>query len=175
MHQQSGWTATPSRLIGAPTSTISTIFMPDALLDTTLPIYLGLGQASNMLACIHGGLVRIPGCIPTTVQENPNVTWEELRHHPPWQRTTTPQSTHWLQWDAQHISAKTAPSFSTIFTPMQYTHPLTNPTHHPKQHSDSISRFATVHFPDRQTNRWDCRQVCKNTRLCSIDSEWRSW
>jgi len=40
----------PSRLVGAPTSTIPTIFTPDALPDTTLPIYPGLGQAPNMLA-----------------------------------------------------------------------------------------------------------------------------
>jgi len=32
MHQQSGWTATPSRLIYAPTSIIPTIFTPDAFL-----------------------------------------------------------------------------------------------------------------------------------------------
>ena len=47
----------PSRLTGAPTSMISTIFMPDALPDTTLPIYPGLGQAPNVLACILSGLV----------------------------------------------------------------------------------------------------------------------
>jgi len=40
-HQQSGWTATPSRLIGAPTSAILTIFTQDALPYTTLPIYPG--------------------------------------------------------------------------------------------------------------------------------------
>jgi len=57
MHQQSRWIATPSRLIGAPTSTIPTIFIPDALPDTTLPIYPGLGQAQNMLACIPGGFL----------------------------------------------------------------------------------------------------------------------
>jgi len=55
MHQQSGWTAIPSRLIGAPTSAITTIFTQDALPYTTLPIYPGLGQAPNMLACIPGG------------------------------------------------------------------------------------------------------------------------
>jgi len=33
--------------------------MPDALPDTTLPIYPGLGQAPNMLACIPGSLVDI--------------------------------------------------------------------------------------------------------------------
>jgi len=48
----------PSRLVGAPTSSIPTIFTPDALPSTTLPIYPGLGQSPNMLACIPGGLVR---------------------------------------------------------------------------------------------------------------------
>jgi len=49
----------PTRLIAAPTSTIPTIFMPDALPDTTLPIYPGLGQAPNMLACIPSGLILL--------------------------------------------------------------------------------------------------------------------
>jgi len=40
-----------------PTSAIRTIFTPDALPGTTLPIYPGLGQAPNMLACIPSGLV----------------------------------------------------------------------------------------------------------------------
>jgi len=35
-----------------------TIFMPDDLPDTTLPIYPGLGQAPNMPACIPSGLVQ---------------------------------------------------------------------------------------------------------------------
>jgi len=47
----------PSRLIGAPTSAIPTIFTQNALPYTTLPIYPGLGQAPNMLACIPSGLV----------------------------------------------------------------------------------------------------------------------
>ena len=42
-------------LVGAPISAILTIFTPDALPGTTLPIYPGLGQAPNMLACIPGG------------------------------------------------------------------------------------------------------------------------
>ena len=49
----------PSRLIGALISAIPTIFTPDAIPDTTLPIYPGLGQAPNMLACIPGGLVTV--------------------------------------------------------------------------------------------------------------------
>jgi len=40
-----------------PTSAIPSIFTQDALPYTTLPIYPGLGQAPNMLACIPGGLV----------------------------------------------------------------------------------------------------------------------
>jgi len=43
-HQQFGWTATPSRLIGASISAISAIFTPDALPGTTLTIYPRLGQ-----------------------------------------------------------------------------------------------------------------------------------
>jgi len=31
--------------------------MPDALPATTLPLYPGLGQAPNMLACIPSGIV----------------------------------------------------------------------------------------------------------------------
>jgi len=75
MHQQPGWTATPSRLIGAPTSAIPTIITQDAVPYTTLPIYPGLGQAPYMLACILGGFFPIyPGlgqapnmlsCIPS--------------------------------------------------------------------------------------------------------------
>ena len=36
-----------------------TIFTSNALPGTTLPIYPGLGQASNMLACIPGGLAHL--------------------------------------------------------------------------------------------------------------------
>jgi len=48
----------PFRLFDASISAISTIFMPDALPGTTVPVYPGLGQAPNMLACIPGDLVR---------------------------------------------------------------------------------------------------------------------
>jgi len=48
----------PSRLIGALISAIPTIFMLDALPGTILPIYPGLEQAPNMLACIPGGLIH---------------------------------------------------------------------------------------------------------------------
>jgi len=41
-----------------PTSIIPPIFTPDALPATTLPIYPGLEQAPNMLACIPSGLVQ---------------------------------------------------------------------------------------------------------------------
>jgi len=42
---------------GAPISAIPTIFTQDTLHCTTLPIYPGLGQATNMLAFIPGSLV----------------------------------------------------------------------------------------------------------------------
>jgi len=43
--------ATPSGLIRDPPP-LSPIFMPNVHPATTLPIYPGLGQAPNMLACI---------------------------------------------------------------------------------------------------------------------------
>jgi len=49
--------ATQSRLIGAYTSIISTIFMLDALPAAAHPIYPGLGQAPSMLDCIPNGLM----------------------------------------------------------------------------------------------------------------------
>jgi len=39
--------------------------------------------------------------------------------------------------------------------------PSTDPTLHPKQHPDPISRFAIVHFADRQTDRRS-RQMFRN-------------
>jgi len=47
---------TTSGLISDPPPT-SPIFAPDALPAETLPMYPGLGQAPNMLACIPSGLV----------------------------------------------------------------------------------------------------------------------
>ena len=49
---------TPSGLISDPPPS-SPFFMPDALPASTLPIYPGLGQAPNMLACIPSGLSAI--------------------------------------------------------------------------------------------------------------------
>jgi len=67
---------TPSGLISCPPPQPSPIFMPDALPATTLPLYPGLGQAPNMLACIPSGMVlgiggtgrlwaAYPSCHPT--------------------------------------------------------------------------------------------------------------
>ena len=36
---------------------------------------------------------------------------------------------------------------------------LDDPTHHPKRHLDLFRRFATVHFPDRHTDRPTDRQT----------------
>jgi len=48
---------TPSGLISDPHLS-PPIFTLDALTAATLPIYPDLGQAPNMLACIHSGLVH---------------------------------------------------------------------------------------------------------------------
>jgi len=47
---------TPSRLISDPPPSSPPIFTPDALPATDLPLYPGLGRASNMLACIPSGM-----------------------------------------------------------------------------------------------------------------------
>ena len=49
--------ATPSGLIRDPSLNTPPPFTPDALLAATLPLYPGLGQASNMLNCIASGVV----------------------------------------------------------------------------------------------------------------------
>ena len=53
--------ATPSRVISDPPP--SPIFTPDALPVATLPLYAGLGQAPNMLACIPSGIVYTQWCM----------------------------------------------------------------------------------------------------------------
>jgi len=50
---------TPSGLISDPTPLSPHFFTPDALPATTLPIYPGLGQAPNLLACIPSGVVHM--------------------------------------------------------------------------------------------------------------------
>jgi len=65
--------------------------------------------------------------------------------------TTTQQSPHWLQWDAPSSPSK-------LHLPLRRSPPLSNtsiprPTPLTKRHPDPLSRFATVHFPDQQTDR----------------------
>jgi len=88
-----------------------------------------------------------------------------------------PQSLRWLQWDTPQ-STLTPPQTKLPLSlrrslPHLIHHPSTDLTHHPKRHPDPISRFATVHPPDRHTDtptdRWARRQVCTKTRLRSID------
>jgi len=62
-----------------PISAIPTIFMPDVLSGTTLPIYPALGQAPNMLACIPRWL----GCNVLTHTHNRfTAGLEYVRVHP---------------------------------------------------------------------------------------------
>ena len=49
-----------------PSIIILPIFMPDALPASTLPLYPGLGQAPNILACILNGVPGIPSFLTTT-------------------------------------------------------------------------------------------------------------
>jgi len=102
------------------------------------------------------------------ITRNLKVIWEELRRHPSRQRTTTPRSPHCNQWDAPHLPSK-------LFIPLRPSPPpstfVDRPHSPPKRHPDPISRFATVHFPDRQTDTWDKRQVYSKIRLRLIVSD----
>jgi len=90
--------------------------------------------------------------------------------------TTTQQSPHWLQWDAQIHPQNCLFPFDDHRP--RLIHPSLDPTHHRKRHPDPISRFATIHFPDTQTNRshrWDRRQLdCINAYALYIDRERRA-
>jgi len=66
--------------------------------------------------------------------------------------TTTQQSPSWFQEDASHLPRKLSHPFDDHH-PSLYTHLSADPTHHPKRHPDQVSRFATVHFPNRHTHR----------------------
>jgi len=46
-----------------------------------------------------------------------------------------------------------------------HPYPSSDATHHPKRHPDPVSRFATVHFPDRPTDRQTDRQMGYATNL----------
>jgi len=68
-------------------------------------------------------------------------------------------------------------------SPPHLIHPsLDRPTRHPKRHPDPLSRFATIYFPDGQTDRptdtetdrWERRQVSKKSAYARyIDRERR--
>jgi len=64
------------------------------------------------------------------------------------------QTPHWLQMGASTFApAKINPSRGPIPKPYYLPHPWTHPIYHPKLHPYAISRFATMHRTDRQTNR----------------------
>jgi len=69
--------------------------------------------------------------------------------------TMTQQSPHWLQWVAANSPPKLPlplrRSRAKSNTPL-----LIHPTHHPKQHPDPISRFATIHMCGRRHGTSEC-------------------
>jgi len=80
-------------------------------------------------------------------------------YHPKWQLdrfvhfcTTVPQSPLWLQWDAPYLPPKLSFPLTNLH-PIWYTHPLTDPIHHPNWHPGTISRFSTIHPLHSLTDR----------------------
>jgi len=91
--------------------------------------------------------------------------WEELHCHPSWQRITMPQSPHWLQWDASHLSPK-LPFHSTITTHLM--HPSLDRPHLSPQMASRSNQPFHHSTCSRQIDRWARQQVCIKTCLCSI-------
>ena len=86
------------------------------------------------------------------------------------------QSPRWLQWDAPNSPSKLPRSLQRA--PPHLIHPSFDRLHSPpKRHPDPVSRFATVHTPDRHTHRqtdtWGRRQVYSRSAytLYYIDSK----
>jgi len=67
--------ATPSGLITEPPPSSPPIFTPDTLPAATLPLYPGLGQASNMLACIPSCVIQLWMWIPRWNVESNKVSY----------------------------------------------------------------------------------------------------
>jgi len=112
-------------------------------------------HATSVAKCRRCGLIEIPKLFGKS---------RVASCHPSLQRITMPQSSYRLQWDGRmpHIYPKTAPSPSTISTRIEYTHPLTDTTHHPDPTAvfhNSPTR-QTDRLTDRQIDRWDRRQAC---------------
>ena len=63
--------------------------------------------------------LRSIDCIVTwrIITRNPKKFCEELHRYRSWQRITMPQSSHWLQWDAQHLP-QNCPFTSMISIPL---------------------------------------------------------
>jgi len=60
------------------------------------------------------------------------------------------------------LPAKTPPLPLARYGPHLIHIPSTDPTHHSKGHPDPISHFSTAHSLDRQTDRGQGQQTCKN-------------
>ena len=120
--------------------------------------------ARIVVAVLDLHLTLPPTTTTTKSTSPPKVIWEE-RVAVPIGYNGTPQSSP----SKLPLLLRRSPTLSN--TPLPRPTPLTT-----KWHPDPISRFATVHFPDRQTerhtdtqtDRWDRRQTCKNTRLRSM-------
>jgi len=102
----------------------------------TAPSYLGTWTPSN---------TWMPGPTPLTTPNDSSISSPVPHNY----ATKSPLVT----MGCPKFTHKTATSPSAIITPIWYTHSSTDPTHHPKRHPDPFSHFATVYFPDWQTDQ----------------------
>jgi len=96
----------------------------------------------------HWITVGLP-CTVLTQTENPKVIWEEPRRHPSRKKIATPQSPHWLQWDALHLPPKLPLLFNDLY--LHLIHPsLADTTHHPTGNQIQSAIFPQfTHQTDR--------------------------
>jgi len=82
--------------------------------------------------------------------------------HPSWQRITTPQSPHWLQWDVPHLLQNCPFPFDDYH--FHLIHPSLEWLHSPHQMASGSSQSFCHNTLSRHTDRRYRWQTCKNTR-----------
>jgi len=98
----------------------------------------------------------MPHCVTVCcflhIQTSPRIViWQKPRRHPHGREQLCHKVA--ICYNAMpRIYPPNCPFPSMFTTLIQYTHPSTNPTHYPRWHPDLLSRFATLHFLDRQTD-----------------------
>jgi len=142
-----------------------------------LPLPLGCWSPSNTpILDQHHSPPQIEAQLPHALLHNYATKSSLVTPHSPPKiqfmhfRTNMPQTPQWLQWDAPH-PPQTLPMPRGNCESHLPTSSSKPGDPHPKRHQGPISRFYTIQWTDRQTNRrtdGTGDKTCTNTRLYSI-------